>query len=268
MGSAWATVKLFDPSTPLRSGYHPRGTPAAVILATSSLPGFAETRGLLETWFSRFPADAQADLCERFHDPDRRQHHAAAWELFLHGLHLREGFSLTLHPNDTGYDGRPDFAVERLDLGGFVLEGRLASDESDAEAGARARREAMYARLDEIESPDFTVTVIEGSAPRSSVPKACIDQVRRTLASLDHDELAARVETRSPLPQYPLVHEGAVLLHWSPVPKRHARGTVGRAIGALMDNDWREVDPGAALLRAAEEKAGKAKRTPCPTWSP
>ena len=61
-------------------------------------PGATRKRDRFESWFKKFPPAGQKDLRVRFRSDDDHVHEGAFFELFLHELLNRLGFSVSVHP--------------------------------------------------------------------------------------------------------------------------------------------------------------------------
>ena len=59
----------------------------------------------MHSWYQRYP-DASAELRTRIRSP--KEHESASFELYLHELLVRLGYSLAVHP-ETESGKRPEF---------------------------------------------------------------------------------------------------------------------------------------------------------------
>src|SRR5690242_15931820 len=73
----------------------------------SSRKDIKPIKDVLEQWFTHIPDAARNDLRQRFRSRNDPQHRAALFELFIHELFTRIGYSLELHPVTEG-STRPD----------------------------------------------------------------------------------------------------------------------------------------------------------------
>lgn len=115
-------MKLFDPFA-IRSGDPPpqRRSEFAFLNATGISQAFS-IRDLLEEAFANFSGD-QVDVRNRFRSSDNAAHVAAAFELILHEVMVRQG----LHPTSPFITGgkRPDLRVEPSGSSAIVIEARM-----------------------------------------------------------------------------------------------------------------------------------------------
>jgi len=130
-----------------------------------------QVRDLVEEWFSRLCADAQADVRGRLRSRDDRQSKGAFFELYLHECLLRMDYAVTCHPEVGGTSRRPDFLAEK-DGSAVYIEARSASP-SDVVVGAAARVNALCESLDKTDSPNFLLWIDverQGSGPLRARP--------------------------------------------------------------------------------------------------
>ena len=145
---------------------------------------YSRVRALMEHWFDRFPVEGQADVRERFRDDDPGQSIGAFWELYLHEIHRRLGYTLEREPEVPGTTKRPDFRATRRDTA-FYLEATLVSY-PDAEMAARRRRDIVVDIVDEAFDPDFWVAIHIHVEGRTTPPKAdIVPAIEAWLGSLD-----------------------------------------------------------------------------------
>lgn len=85
-------------------------------------PYWERIRQELNRWFAAYPeGEAARDLRSRFRKDDEGQHLGAWWELYLHRLLTRLGYTLDVHPELADTSRRPDFRVHGPG-GSFLLE--------------------------------------------------------------------------------------------------------------------------------------------------
>ncbi len=101
-------------------------------------PYWEQVRQLLDEWFAQIPPEHKDHLRTRFQNSDDRQHRSAFWELYLHELFRRLGFTATHHPELPGSSNQPDFLFERGD-DAFYLEAVMLGD-SDKESREERQR--------------------------------------------------------------------------------------------------------------------------------
>jgi hypothetical protein len=116
-------------------------------------PAFARIRGLLNDWFERFastqPAEATNYARGCFRAKQDGQFWSAFWELYLHELFCRLGFSASVHP-ESERGTKPDFELTR---GGdrFYLEAVMPTPKY----GERGNKPAIAATVREYVADTF-----------------------------------------------------------------------------------------------------------------
>ncbi len=85
-------------------------------LSRVDTPAFGRVRQLLNQWFDEYASEQGAEEAGRlrssFHSSRDHQFYDAFWELYLHEVHRRLGFSIRAHP-EVDADRRPDFELIR-----------------------------------------------------------------------------------------------------------------------------------------------------------
>lgn len=187
-------------------------------------PFWGEVRRVLEEWFANVSPDDCVDLGTRFRSSDDRQHVGAFWELYLHELFTRLGFTVRLHPTLPDNTTTPDMLVEGVG-GSFYVEA-VALTNKEAEYRSSQKRAQVYDALNErVRSENFFLdveTVAEGSG---TPPLALIGRtVNKWLASLDPNTVSL-AGTRSWLEGLPMYE--APFADWTfrfrALPKRQDR---------------------------------------------
>ena len=222
---------------------------------------FDRIRRELEEWFSRYPDSGRVELRGRFRSRIDSQHQAAFFELFLHELLFRLRCQATLHPSVPCVANTPDFLVESPNGERFYIEATIATNESVAEAAARARMNAVYDVLNRVvDSRDFFLWLEIHGAPATPPPARRIASfVNARLAKLDPDEIARLHELgrTEEVPRWSFEHEGWTI-EFEPIPKkREARGRPGVGPIGAHSTGVRWVDHTTPVREAITEKAGR-----------
>lgn len=150
-------------------------------------------RDQLDSWYAAFP-DPDDDLRRRFRARDPRQHYAAWWELYLHGLLTALDYRLTVHPDVPGAKGHPDFLAERGDES-FYVEGVTVFSGVVSPRAASPLQAAVMDAIDTVEASHFMVG-LQFERFGSSMPKASeiTGPIEAWLSTLDADALLASAE--------------------------------------------------------------------------
>lgn len=246
----------------------PRGhvEPYFSYLNRSTRSSSERIRILLEEWFSRYPADAKDELRTRFCSLDNLQHQSAFFELYLHELLLRLGFTVQAHPELNGRPTHPEFLVLIKEEPIFYLEGTLASGPKE-ESAAEKRENQVYETIDMIHSPNFFLKINVHGSPNTPPPgKKWSISLEKWLATLDSDELAPQMNDNGfdTLPIKTLNHDGWNVT-FQAIPKSpKARGKVGiRPIGIRFFG-FKECKEDEYIRNAIREKATKYGRLSVP----
>lgn len=157
---------------------------------------FERERRWYEDAFAHYPAGAdRGDLRARFRSTDDFQHGAAAWELYVHELWRRLGWTLTPHP-ETPDGRRRDFLAERGD-DRFILECAV-DNASHQQAGAGRRWEELWAAFRSLACPTHCVMIHRKAIGADSLRAgSLVTEAQRNLDALAAGQSAIilRVET-------------------------------------------------------------------------
>jgi hypothetical protein len=108
----------------------------------------------------------------------------AFWELYLHEVHHRLGFTVTREPEMAGVTRRPDFLIERDD-GAFYLEATVVGP-SAREIADQRREDAVIAIMNEAYHPDFAIRLRSFAAgPQQAAKRKIVAAVEKWLGTLD-----------------------------------------------------------------------------------
>ena len=113
-------------------------------------------RNLLNEWFDNYPESGKGELKIRF----QASFSSTFYELFIHELFYKQGFTLTPHPIIEGTTKTPDFLVKGHGID-FYLEAKEATDKSESEKAEENRINILYDQINEINSPDFFLGIKE-----------------------------------------------------------------------------------------------------------
>jgi hypothetical protein len=133
----------------------------------SCLYSSKQIRDMLNLWFEHYPENGKVELKARFQD----KFSAAYFELFLHELFFKQGFTLELHPTINGTNKRPDFLVKGKDIK-FYLEAKEVNNKSDSERSNDNRVNQLYDSISQINSPNFLLKIDEIILKSSNQPSA------------------------------------------------------------------------------------------------
>lgn len=147
-------------------------------------PVWDNIRALWDGWFGDLPEFARRDVGSRMRSGDDAQFQGAAWELYVHELFRRSGYSVEVHPGHPGGRTRPDFLIRR-DESELYVE-CLAITRSRAESIAARRSAHLIEELNAVDGARFWLDVdidVWGSGtPPARTVRA---DVERWLTTLD-----------------------------------------------------------------------------------
>ena len=156
-------------------------------------PGATHIRNTMESWFENYPLQHRTDLRERFRSDDDQNHEGAFFELFLHELLNRLGFSLKVHPEIAGTMARPDFLVSRDHLR-FYLEATVSGQRSGPFTRNR-NEEDVIDKLNTLTHSKFGITVhLEGTLSRTLSRKNVLRPFKDLLKSHSADEVQSMID--------------------------------------------------------------------------
>lgn len=249
---------LFDDTE--RTDSAPKGEAESTyrFLNRSAKQGLDEIRRTLHEWYSGYPESHRKDFVGRFRSHVDRHHRAAFFELFMHELLMRLGYSVTVHPSVAPADStQPDFLVCKGDLE-FYVEATVSSGISDADVSRKKVLAAVLDRINDLDVPYHLqlISVKEGLRP-PKVRRIC-SELKSKLFALDVDALRTKA-----------VHEGfesmptliLAIEDWEfairPLPASPAAGRREHT-RAIVDNSMEGgmVAPEGILREAIARKAG------------
>ncbi|MDQ0086545.1 hypothetical protein J2W35_006928 [Variovorax boronicumulans] len=154
---------------------------------------------MLDEWLTRYPTESRVPLIARLRSTDEVGHNSAFFELFLHELLLRRGFTiLAIEPPVPEVDTRPDYLVETPHGIQFYLEAAMVSGQALTDRGSLKREADLLRALEEVRHPRFQISIQDLSAPDAAFRKASVQAtVRAWLNGLDPEHPPAQAEQES-----------------------------------------------------------------------
>src|SRR6266567_5571848 len=233
-------------------------------LNSSARPPVTAARRVLEQWLAAYPESGKDDLRARFRSTIDSQHKSAFWELYLHELFSRLGFTLEPHPDIEGSSNHPDFLVKAGDDPKFYLEGIVAGLPSVKDAGAEARLGEVIDLVNQMEIPEWFLQVEYRGFPDAPPPvKELRERLESWLASLDIKAIdaALRAQEWDNVPKVEWERNG-LSLTFTPSPKSAevAASPESKPIGALMAHQGSFLTTDEDIRRAVRAKSKKYGR--------
>lgn len=236
-------------------------------LHRSGRPGFEAVRQCMENWLNEVPHPHRRELATRLLSRDDQHFEAAFFELYLHALFRRLGFTAKLHPRAGNRGGRPDFLVRARERSAFLVEAATVGELSASASGARTLLTEVFDMLNAMPCPDYFFHVEHDGTPRTPIPKRRLRRVvAEFVATLDYERvrsLAARGGLEL-LPGVEFEHDGcAIRVSVYPVSPEHRNdpnhrpvGIIGPA-GASWVDDWTPIRD---KIRSKARRYGRIRR--------
>jgi len=235
--------------------------PMHAFLDRSALPIFAAVRDLLDDWLTRVPAKDQADLIGAFR-ADNQQFDSAFWELYLHELYLRAGYSVEIHPDVPNSPKHPDFRMTGKGEPFYLEAVQVGTPTSDL--AERRRLEAAHDAMNSEATEQFSLSMTYAQiGPRPLSVRQLRQELRRWLAGLDPATVAVALSepecpgelTFDRLPRFTWRYDGWDLeFHALPLSPDAPRGATP-LIGMYGPATAQMVDKRTGLSRALDSKA-------------
>ena len=186
-------MRLFDDFTRTRPTPRVKTESSYNFLNTSGFRFVEQVRQYIQEWFDRYPEEAKADLRGRFVSEDDLQHTSAHFELFLHELLLRIGFSVEVHPTIAGVEEHPDFLIQDGDKLCY-LEAVVIHTNSAIRTVTR-HEELVLSWLDDLDGSNFWLSLEAQGALTKQPKKKDLNPVRDLLSRNHPDEVERIVST-------------------------------------------------------------------------
>ncbi|MCL5247576.1 hypothetical protein M4I21_17270 [Cellulophaga sp. 20_2_10] len=111
-------------------------------------------REVLNAWFDNYPQDEKPEFKKRF----RKEFSSSLYELFIHELFTKQGFTLESHPILKNSSNRPDFLARGNGIE-FYIEVKEATDKTDSERALENKTNQIYDIVNQTDSPNFFLQI-------------------------------------------------------------------------------------------------------------
>ena len=157
----------------------------------SAKPEFVKVRVTINRWFTNYPKSEKSELKSRF----RKAFSPAFFELFIHQLFTKQGFTLTPHPQIPGTKKAPDFLAEKGELS-FYIEAKEVTDTSETEAAFNKKVNAIYDALSKLIIPGYWLIIEKMNVKSIEQPsgRKIIKHLERELPEYISRNAAATIE--------------------------------------------------------------------------
>ena len=238
--------------------------PFLAYLNRSAHPDAAEIRARLESWFKRFPAEAQGDVFGRLRADEDKAYQGAVFELFIHELLTRLGCVVKAHPTIPDTEARPDFLAfcgNRC----FYVEAKVVDPRTNPFA-CNPLEADVIAKINSLTSPEFHILAqVDGKLTRALAGYQVVQPFRDLLAACDPEEVQRLIDRGGPFAAPSAVIESGSwsLQGWLQpiVPERRDNRPRTLVIGPARTE---AIDSATPVQRAIRQKAGKYGRLDAP----
>lgn len=148
--------KLFDDKARVNLEYANHQHDTYEFYDNSAIEKFVVIRNELNNWFSKYPNSAKKQLKRDF----QSNFDSAFFELFIHELFLKQGFSLIPHPTIPNSTKNPDFLARKGEVE-IYLEAKVATDESKEERAIKVKQYVICDTINQINCPDYWIDIRE-----------------------------------------------------------------------------------------------------------
>jgi len=259
-------IILFDTKKRINKECKKYSEPLFAYLERSGKKSSGFIRNLLEEWYSHYPEKHKKDIYSMLISKDDHSHLSAFFELYMHELLLKLGFTAEIHPEIEGKSTHPDFLVFLDSIPLFYLECALVKGPKKDTAAEKLENK-IYDMIDEMKNDDFFLYV-EINASSTSTPSGAKwrRELERRLSELDPDELYENLEREDweSLPQWTLEDKGWKVT-FRPIPRsKNIRGKhCVRPIGIIWKGFfWSDIY--VYIRNVIREKANKYGRLKLP----
>lgn len=158
---------------------------------------FENIRSFIQICINNYPSNEKKELICRLRSGNDVHFRSACFELFLHEILLRQGFTLLPHPQlPNGSSKKPDFLVTDPTGERFYLEAVLASEKSDDDKGAAARKSVVLDILAKYPHDNFMIAIDDEGSPKSSPSgKKLKNEIHAWLDSLEPDKILEKMDS-------------------------------------------------------------------------
>lgn len=111
-------------------------------------------RDILNSWFINYIDSDKDSLKKRL----MKSFESTFYELFIHELFFKQGFTLTAHPTVAGSTNKPDYLAIGHGLE-FYIEAKVATDKTNEEAANDKMKAVIRDAINECASPNFTFAI-------------------------------------------------------------------------------------------------------------
>ena len=191
-------MRLFDDMERTFTGLAEVNESHFSFLNRSAIDRAVVARELCERWYEDYSKDAAEAELKRFRSSFRssiyRQHYSAWFELLVHQILLRLGFSVSTHPDLHGTDKHPDFAATSGDSR-ILVEATVVAPDNDPFALSPFEQDAQR-KLAQLKSTNFFLWILEarGTLDRFLPSRQLLRPFQELLDKHDPDDVTRLID--------------------------------------------------------------------------
>lgn len=219
-------------------------------------PVWDQCRALIDDWLAAYPVEGRASVAARLRSNDDWVFTSAFWELYLHEMYRRDGWTIVIEPPIPGASTRPDFLVSKGESA-YYVEARCMFPRGDR--GGAARLQSVYDSLNTMDSGAFLLAVTPIQIGSQSPPTGKLRRALESwLASLDPDAGDFSLQDDHPDRRFEWSWQDWQLLFF-PIPRalRLRSSPARRPLGAFIPAEAAFIDDITPLKEALSEKGSK-----------
>ena len=245
-------MKLFADFERTRQIPMPRASTQFESLNECADPDFAYARSFVGEWFEHFPdSAAKSDVHARITSKDDDQHQTALFELYIHELLLRCGFTVVAHPPlKNGVRKRPDFLASRDNTPTLYVEATTTTESKKHSAEERVLG-AICDALDKTACRNFILSATY-SGEQVSMPKLGVlcRKVEEWVSGLDPSQAASGEKPTLTWEE----DSWSIQFRATPI-SEDLHGAAGLSVVGLASRAARFIVPEEGILQSLREKA-------------
>jgi nucleoid DNA-binding protein len=148
-------------------------------------------RGVLNAWFDNYPKNEKSEFKKRF----GKEFSSSLYELFIHELFIKQGFTLEPHPKLENSSEKPDFLAKGNGLE-FYIEVKESTDKTDAERAIDNMTNQIYDLVNQTNSPNFFLHIEELNFKKGNQPssKKVVRYLESKLPEYNPDLVLANID--------------------------------------------------------------------------
>lgn len=249
-------MPVFDDFQRTHTEYKSRREPQFSFLNRSALPEFAEVRRRVDSWYGHMPPQNVGDIRVRLRSTIDAHHYAALFELLIHELLLKLGWSVKPHPSIVGTTHHPDFLASKG--GEAVIVEATEVRPVRSIWSSNPLEDDLLDAIDELHSPDFFLSIqTEGELTVPVARARVLGPLRDFIFAHDHQSVKDQIEDAGPnFAPKARIECGAWAIEAALIPKNKLRGRPTRTIGIgpIRGGFTDDMTP---LRRAIRAKVGR-----------